>query len=119
MDYFILISRGCFSVFFLAVDPKTAHGLPTLQSEKNTLADMMLLLSIHAKLSLKYTNHCVRSTVVTDLKEAGFSNHEVCAVTGHRSEMSVQSYNRLDRAGSKRPKEMSSVLDGTSLANTL
>ena len=80
----------------------------------------MPLLSVHAKLLLRYTNHCVRATVVTDLKAAGFSN-EVCDVTGHRSEMSVQSYDRLDRVGSKLPREMSSVnvLDGVPLAKTL
>ena len=71
----------------------------------------MPLLSVRAKLSMRYTNHCVRATVVTDLKDAGFSNHEVWAVTGHKNEISVQSYDRLDRAGSKRPAEMSNVLD--------
>ena len=72
----------------------------------------MPLLSVRAKLLMRYTNHCVRATVVTDLKDAGFSNHEVCAVTGRKNEMSVQSYDRLDTAGSKRPEEMSSILDG-------
>jgi len=85
---------------------------------KNSLADMMPLLSVRAKLATRYTNHCVRASVVTDLKEAGFSNHEVCSVTGHKSELSVQSYDRLDRAGSKRPSVMSSVLDGAPLAKT-
>ena len=31
---------------------------------------------LSAKLSMRYTNHCIRATVVTDLKDAGFSNHE-------------------------------------------
>ena len=101
--------------------PKDRPWFANASLRKNTLADMMPLLSVHAKLLLRYTNHCVRATVVTDLKEAGFSNHEVCAVTGHvhRSEMSVQSHERLTSAGSKRPREMSSVLDGAALAKTL
>ena len=78
----------------------------------NTLSDMMPLLSTRANLSMRYTNHCVRASVVTDLKDAGFSNHEVCAVTGHKNESSVQSYDRLDRAGSRRPADMADVLDG-------
>ena len=92
--------------------PKDVPWFANAPLGKNTLADMMPLLSVRAKLSMRYTNHCVRATVVTDLKDAGFSNHEVCAVTGHKNEMSVQSYDRLDRAGSKRPTEMSSILDG-------
>ena len=106
-------------MFFLAVDRKTSHGFANAPLGENTLADMMPLLSVRAKLSARYTNQCTGATVVTDLKEAGFSNHEVCATTGHRSEMSVQSYDRLARPGSKRPREMSNVLDGVPLAKTL
>ena len=78
----------------------------------NTLSDMMPLLSTRANLSKRYTNHCVRASVVTDLKDAGFSNYEVCAITGHKNESSIQSYDRLDRAGSRRPSDMADVLDG-------
>ena len=78
----------------------------------NTLSDMMPLLSTRANLSKRYTNHCVRVSGVTDLKDAGFSNHEVCAVTGHKNESSIQSNDRLDRAGSRRPSDMADVLDG-------
>ena len=77
----------------------------------NTLSDMMPLLSTRANLSKRYTNHCVRASVVTDLKDTGFSDHEVC-ITGHKNESSIQSYERLDRAGSRRPSDMADVLDG-------
>ena len=45
------------------------------------------------------------------MKDAGYANHEVCAVTGHKNEGRIQSYDRLDRAGSHRPAEMADVLD--------
>ena len=48
--------------------------------------------------------------MVTDLKDAGFSPNEVCAVTGHKDERSLQPYDRLDRAGCDRPR--ADVLDG-------
>ena len=50
--------------------------------------------------------------MVTTLKDAGFSNHEVCAVTGHQNQASIENYDRLDRKGSKRPSEMAAMLDG-------
>ena len=78
----------------------------------NQLKDMMPNLSVRANLSKRYTNHCLRATVVTTLKDAGFSNHEVCAVTGHQNQASIENYDRLDRKGSKRSSEMAAVLDG-------
>jgi len=71
---------------------------------------MMPLLSVRAKLSTRYTNHCVRASVVTDLKDAGFSNHEVCSITGHKRESSLQHYDQV--GSSRRPTDMADVLDG-------
>ena len=67
---------------------------------------------VRANLSTRYTNYCVRVSVVTDLEEAGYSNHEVCAITGHQQEGSLAQYDRNDRKGSKRPATMTDVLDG-------
>ena len=78
----------------------------------NQLKDMMPNLSVRANLSKRYTNHCLRATVVTTLTVAGFFNPEVCAVTGYQSHASIENYDRLDREGSKRPSEMAAVLDG-------
>ena len=69
----------------------------------NMLQDMMPRLSVKANLSKRYTDHGICATVNSTLKDAGYDNHEICAITGHRSVASVQSYDRLDRAGSKRP----------------
>ena len=78
----------------------------------NALSDMMPLLSVRARLSNRCTNHCIRASVATDLKDAGYSNHEVCAVTSHKNEASVQHYDRIDRPGSDRPAKMADILDG-------
>ena len=83
----------------------------------NTLSDMIPQLSVRANLSKRYTNHCVRASVITDLKDAGYANHEVCAITGHKNEGSIESYDRLDRAGSHRPAEMADVLDGKAVSS--
>ena len=59
-------------------------------------------------LSRKYTNHCIRVTMVTILKEQGFSNVEICSMTGHKKPLSVERYNRKKR--DSEIAEMSSAL---------
>ena len=98
------------SGYFLAVDLKKDRGL--LKFQWDTTLFLTWCLYCQLNLPKRYTNHCVRASVVTDLKDAGFSNYEVCAVTGHKNESSIQSYDRLDRAGSRRPSGMADVLDG-------
>jgi site-specific recombinase XerD len=61
---------------------------------KDTLGKFMAKLSIDAKLHKKYTNHCVRVTVVSVLKEKGYSNDDVASITGHKNSSSVQRYSR-------------------------
>ena len=60
----------------------------------NLLGSMMERISERAGLSKKYTNHCVRATAVTILKENGVEDRKVCLVTGHKSEKSLEHYNR-------------------------
>ena len=86
------------------------HGFAML-GLNTTLSQMMPLLYVRAKLSIRYTNHCIRTSVVTELKDAGFSNHEVCAITDHQNDGSLLHYDRIDRRGSKRPAMMADVLD--------
>ena len=50
---------------------------------------MMKNISRSTGLSRVYTNHCVRVTVVTELKEQGFSNDEIASLTGHKSSVSL------------------------------
>ena len=73
---------------------------PSQPQHSLSLSQMMPPFSVHANLSTLYTNHCVGASVVTDLKEAGYSNHEVCAITGHQHESSLARYDRIDHKGS-------------------
>lgn len=61
---------------------------------KETLGNFISTLSEKANLSKRYTNHCVRVTVVSVLKSKGYSNDEVASVTGHKNVSSVQRYAR-------------------------
>ena len=77
----------------------------------NSLSQMMSLLSVAAKLSTRYTNHCIRASVVTELEDSGFSSHEVCTITGHQNEGSLQRYDRIDPRGSECTVKVADVLD--------
>jgi len=61
---------------------------------KDTLGKFMSNLSTNADLHQTYTNHCVRVTVVSVLKNRGYSNEEVASITGHKNVTSVQRYAR-------------------------
>ena len=78
-------------------------------SWKNTLGEMMKNISRSAGFSRVYANHCVRVTVVTELKEQGFSNDEIASVTGHKSSDSVSVYHRRRRDLEK--KKLSDALN--------
>ena len=61
---------------------------------KNTLHDSMKIISKEASLSITYTNHCIRSSVVTSLSSAGMSPQDIKIVTGHKRIESVERYNK-------------------------
>ena len=54
----------------------------------NTMKD----LSKNAGLSMTYTNHCIRTSVVKNLNDDGFEACDIMATTGHKSECSIRSY---------------------------
>ena len=56
------------------------------------LDNFMKLISERAGLSKIYTNHCIRSTVITSLDEKGFEARHITAVSGHKSENTIKSY---------------------------
>ena len=51
-------------------------------------------ISEAAKLSVMYTNHCVRVTSIVNMKAGGAEDRKICAVSGHRNVQSLQSYDR-------------------------
>lgn len=62
---------------------------------KNTLGDAMKRLSEELQLSKRYTNHCVRVTVVSTLADHGVDTTAIQTVTGHKNCESVNRYKRL------------------------
>ena len=72
------------------------------------LENFMKLLSEQAGLSRIYTNHCIRSTVITNLDEKGFEARHITAVLGHKSENTIKSYSTKCPESKKR--EMSDAL---------
>lgn len=59
----------------------------------NKLSSMMSRMSVEAGLSRRYTNHCIRATVVNGLKRAGVDLLSIMAVTGHKAFKSFEYYN--------------------------
>ena len=64
---------------------------------KNTIDNLMSGLSEKLCLSKRYTNHCLRVTHITVLKENGFSNSEIAVNTGHKNTASIERYHRKRR----------------------
>ena len=50
------------------------------------------VLSKNLHLSNHYTNHCIRATGMTLLNEQGFEAHHICAVSSHKSEVTIHNY---------------------------
>ena len=74
----------------------------------NKLGNMMKEISLAASLNKVYTNHCVRSTTISALDEAGIPIHRIMQTSGHRSEGSVKSY--CDRQSLEKYKESFNIL---------
>ena len=60
----------------------------------NLMSGMMRRLSDAATLSQSYTNHCLRATSITLMKQAGLEDRKIMAVSGHRNIQSLQAYDR-------------------------
>lgn len=73
----------------------------------NTISGFMSKISAAANLKTRYTNHCVRATTVTMLRDAGVAPNDIAAVTGHKSLTSIDHYSRV---GDKKRSAMSHQL---------
>ena len=69
----------------------------------------MSRLSAEAGLSRRYTDHCIRATVASNLSEAGVSNQGIMSGTGHRN---VQRLNSFIKASDKERRTISRILAG-------
>lgn len=71
------------------------------------LGSFMKTLSSKLKLSKVYSNHCIRCTTITKAKENGLTNSEVCIITGHKDQRSIDRY---DRPSDERKQLLSSAI---------
>ena len=74
----------------------------------NTLDNMLRNMSERAGISPYYTNHSLRATTVTVLSSNNVETRKIKAVTGHRSDTSIESY--CERPTLGQFKHMSSTL---------
>ena len=59
---------------------------------EHTLGDKMSTWSEQFGLSQRYTNHCIRATVINVLGEAGVQDRYILTVTGQKSEQTLKHY---------------------------
>ena len=59
---------------------------------KDYLGNIMKMLSQKLSLTKDYTNHCIRSTVVSNMIDNGHDVSDVAAVTGHKSSDALRKY---------------------------
>ena len=90
------------------VAPKVGPWYKKTPVGRNTLGNLMLVLSKKANLSKLYTNHCLRATCISILDTTGFPAREICQVSGHANEGSLSSY--TGRVSDDRKHKMSDAL---------
>ena len=76
----------------LIADPTQDEWFENQVVGRDPLNNAMKNLSERAKLSQVYTNHCIRSNVVTKFDSEGFEPRHVMAVSSHKSENSTKGY---------------------------
>ena len=74
----------------------------------NSLENMMRKMTERASILLYYTNHSLRATTVTVLSSNNLETRQIKAVTGHKSDTSIESY--CARPTLNQFKSMSSAL---------
>ena len=74
----------------------------------NTIESMMKNMCLRSGIDPPFTNRCVRSTALNILSSKDMKNRHIRAVTGHKSDASLESYN--DRPTFEQFKNMSSAI---------
>ena len=75
---------------------------------QSMLSSMMKKMSQKAGIEPHLTNHCVKATAVTVLSDHNVEARLIKAVTGHKSDQSIESYNA--RASFQQKENMSNIL---------
>ena len=75
---------------------------------KNRITTMMNEISKKAKLSQIYTPHCIRASTISILFQAGVQPKQICELTKHRNESSLNSY--INGSSSAQKRSCSNIL---------
>lgn len=85
---------------------------------QNTLAKFMSKISKKAGLKTIYSNHSIRATTVTTLRNAGVHVNDIMAVTGHKCAQSIMSYSKTAPAARRHMSHTLSVQTGYKVSTT-
>ena len=77
---------------------------------KDPLINFMKTLSKDLKLSVSYTNHLIRSTVITTLDNAGFEARHIMQLSSHKNEATIKEYSV--KCPDNKKREMCESLSG-------
>lgn len=83
---------------------------------KTSFKSFMPDISKHAKCTKRYTAHCLRSTSIQAMNDAGLEARQIMYMSGHRNEASIRSYNRDCSTSQK--KSISNLLSDVALGNS-
>ncbi|KAL5018423.1 hypothetical protein ScPMuIL_004145, partial [Solemya velum] len=72
-------------------------------------------ISKHSKCDKHYTAHCLRTTAIQGMNDAGINTRHIMYMSGHRSEKSVRSYSR--ECSTSQKKSISGTLSSLSSGN--
>ena len=75
---------------------------------KNTLGQLMQIISKEAQLSTFYTNHSIRATCITMLDECGYESRHIIGISKHKSESSLKHYS--SKLSEKKKRDISDSL---------
>lgn len=73
---------------------------------KDKLGSLMSDLSTKAKLTRRYTNHCIRVTGINVLHDSGLPNEKIANISGHKDPNSVNRYIRKNKYDLIKASEM-------------
>ena len=76
---------------------------------QNTNGNIMKSMASRLKTNKKLTNHSMRKTLVSKLKNSGQPRNVICEITGHASESSLDDYDEINE---NQRKELSHIISG-------
>ena len=76
---------------------------------QNTIGNIMKSMASCLKTNKKLTNHSMRKTLVSKLKNSGQPRNVICEITGHARECSLDDYDEINK---NQRKELSHIISG-------